>query len=101
MVPENIDAQSAATRQQHEKHTIRLIAAFVVGTTSSEQSIKIGNKKRRMQLMKSGKKPNKKQSIFIKENGINPDNWFIYKNTSEEMHLVHRYLDKRTRKIIK
>ncbi|EUJ29635.1 hypothetical protein PCORN_10832 [Listeria cornellensis FSL F6-0969] len=51
--------------------------------------------------MKSGKKPNKKQSIFIKENGINPDNWFIYKNTSEEMHLVHRYLDKRTRKIIK
>ncbi|MBC1615355.1 hypothetical protein HB904_04100 [Listeria booriae] len=51
--------------------------------------------------MKSGKKPNKNQSIFIKENGINPENWLIFKNTSEEMHLVHRYLDKRTRIIRK
>ncbi|WP_149024307.1 DUF6906 family protein [Listeria cornellensis] len=101
MVPENTSVLSVAIRHRRERRIIPLIAAFVVGTTSSEQSIKIGNKKRRTQQMKSGKKPNKKQSIFIKENGINPDNWFIYKNTSEEMHLVHRYLDKRTRKIIK
>lgn len=51
--------------------------------------------------MKAGKKPNKNQAIFIKENGINPDNWFIYKNTSEAMHLVHRYVGKRTHKILK
>lgn len=41
--------------------------------------------------MKNGKKPTKSQKIFLKEKGLNPDEWLIYKNTSTEMQLVHRY----------
>lgn len=41
--------------------------------------------------MKNGKKPTKAQRIYLKEHRLNPDNWLIYKNTSTEMRLIHRY----------
>ncbi|KEF40149.1 hypothetical protein M670_00165 [Schinkia azotoformans MEV2011] len=40
--------------------------------------------------MKSGKRPNKKQKIFISQHGLNPDNWLIVKNLDSEMHVIHR-----------
>lgn len=41
--------------------------------------------------MKNGKKPTKKEKIHINSYNLNPDNWLIFKNLSNEMHLVHRY----------
>lgn len=40
--------------------------------------------------MKNGKNPTKAQKIFLKERGLNPDDWLISKNTSTEMRLIHR-----------
>ena len=51
--------------------------------------------------MKHGCKPTKKQSIFIKEHGLNPRNWLVVKDSPAEMVLVHRYSDKQTRTIHK
>ena len=51
--------------------------------------------------MKHGCKPSKKQAIFIKAHGLNPENWFITKNTPTELHLVNRWSDKTTRIIHK
>ena len=47
----------------------------------------------------TGKKPTVKQSNFIRENGLNPDDWLIAKNTSEQMVLIHRHISK-TRKTL-
>lgn len=41
--------------------------------------------------MKHGKRPTRSQSIFIKENGLNPENWLVVKDQPEQMVLVHRY----------
>jgi membrane-bound lytic murein transglycosylase MltF len=41
-------------------------------------------------MMKKGKKPTRNQKKLIKSAGLNPDNWFIVKNPSGELHLVHR-----------
>ena len=49
--------------------------------------------------MKHGCRPTKNQSIFIKKNGLNPENWLVVKDTPELMELVHRHSD-RTRRII-
>ncbi|WP_176543300.1 DUF6906 family protein [Bacillus cereus] len=43
--------------------------------------------------MKNGKKPNKREKILIKSQGLNPDNWLIYKKVANELHLVHRFTD--------
>ena len=51
--------------------------------------------------MKHGKKPTKRQSIFIKEHGLNPENWLVTKDTPDELHLVHRWSDRTTRIIHK
>ena len=51
--------------------------------------------------MKHGKHPTKKQSIFIKENGLNPEDWLITKDTPEKMELVHRLSDRTTKTIHK
>jgi hypothetical protein len=40
--------------------------------------------------MKAGKKPTKKQSIFIESLGLNPKGWLIVKNEAHQMVLVHR-----------
>ena len=51
--------------------------------------------------MKHGKKPTKKQYIFIKSRGLIPENWLVVKDTPEQMVLVHRHSDKTTRIIQK
>jgi hypothetical protein len=40
--------------------------------------------------MKAGKKPTKKQSIFIESQGLNPKEWLIVKNEAHQIVLVHR-----------
>ncbi|HDR8084567.1 hypothetical protein [Bacillus thuringiensis] len=44
--------------------------------------------------MKNGKKPTKKEKIYIKSYNLNPDNWLIFKKVSNELHLVHRNTNK-------
>lgn len=51
--------------------------------------------------MKHGKRPTKKQAIFIKEHGLNPENWFVVKDQPERMVLVHKHFDSKTRVIHK
>lgn len=41
--------------------------------------------------MKNGKRPTKKQKIFLKENHFRPENWLVVKNTSTVLQVVHRY----------
>lgn len=41
--------------------------------------------------MKQGKNPTKREKILIKSNGLNPDNWLIYKKVAKGLHLVHRF----------
>ena len=40
--------------------------------------------------MKNGKTLTKKQKVFLKGKGLNPDNWLVCKNTSSELVLEHR-----------
>lgn len=40
--------------------------------------------------MKHGKKPNVRQSIFLRENGWNPNEWLVVKDTTEEMQIISR-----------
>ena len=51
--------------------------------------------------MKHGKRPTVKQCQFIKRNGLNPENWFVAKDTPKFMLLVHRHSDSTTRTILK
>ncbi|WP_176547064.1 DUF6906 family protein [Bacillus wiedmannii] len=44
--------------------------------------------------MKNGKNPTKKEKVHIKSYNLNPDNWLIFKKVSNELHLVHRYVNK-------
>ena len=43
--------------------------------------------------MKQGKRLSVKQKIFLKERGLNPENWLICKNTPEEMVFIHRHTE--------
>ena len=49
--------------------------------------------------MKHGCKPTKKQAIFIKDHGLNPENWRVVKDTPTEIVLVHKHFDSKTRTI--
>ncbi|WP_186785960.1 DUF6906 family protein [Paenibacillus agilis] len=49
--------------------------------------------------MKQGKRPTRKQMDEIKQNGLNPENWFVERTTTEAMVLKHRFSDKTTRTI--
>ncbi len=51
--------------------------------------------------MKHGKRPSKRQKIFIKSWGLCPENWLVTKDTPERMELVHRHNDKNKRVIYK
>ena len=51
--------------------------------------------------MKHGKKPTKKQCIFIRGKRLNPDNWFVVKDNPTEMVLVHRHFETKVRTITK
>jgi len=49
--------------------------------------------------VKNGKRPTVKQMKLMQERHLNPADWLVTKDTSEEMHLVHRYSDS-TKRII-
>ncbi len=40
--------------------------------------------------MKHGKKPTKRQKLFLKENKFNPKNWLIVKDCAECFEIVNR-----------
>ncbi|MDA2567378.1 hypothetical protein PDQ34_26005 [Bacillus cereus] len=48
--------------------------------------------------MKNGKNPTKREKIIIESQGLNPENWLIYKKVANELHLVHR--DTKDKRII-
>ena len=41
-----------------------------------------------------GKRPTKKQKIFLRSKNLNYDNWLVCKDTSQEMVIKHRFSDK-------
>lgn len=43
--------------------------------------------------MKHGKKPTVRQMKLMKEWGMNPKEWFVSKDTSTELVVVHRHTD--------
>ena len=51
--------------------------------------------------MKHGKKPTVAQSKIIASKRLNPDNWFVSKDTPTEMVLIHRHFDNNIRTISK
>lgn len=51
--------------------------------------------------MKHGKKPTVAQRKFIQSKRLNPANWFVVKDTTTEMVLVHRNFDNKSRTIRK
>lgn len=51
--------------------------------------------------MKHGKNPTLAQKKFIQSMRLNPDNWFVVKDTPTEMVLVHKHFDNKTRTIKK
>lgn len=50
--------------------------------------------------MKAGKRPTLRQKIAIKWAGLNPNNWLVFKNLPDELHIVHRQTG-RTKVILK
>ena len=51
--------------------------------------------------MKSGKNPTIKQCKLMQAWNLDPAEWFVIKDTSTELHIVHRHSDKNTRIIPK
>ncbi len=51
--------------------------------------------------MKQLKKPTREQRKFIQSKRLNPDNWMIERDTPEQMVLVHKHFDNKTRTIRK
>lgn len=51
--------------------------------------------------MKHGKKPTVAQRKMIAKSGLNTENWFVVKDTPEELVIVHRHSDKTVRTIHK
>lgn len=51
--------------------------------------------------MKAGKKPTRSQRIFIKGKRLNPENWYVERDTPEMMVLIHRHFDNKKRIIPK
>lgn len=43
--------------------------------------------------MKHGKKPSVRQAVFLQENGYNPHEWLVVKDTSTEIWIVARNAD--------
>ena len=40
--------------------------------------------------MKNGKNPTRRQKIAIKDAGLNPDDWLVFKAEATVLHIVHR-----------
>jgi len=45
--------------------------------------------------MKHGKRPTKKQKMFLKKFKLNPENWLIVKDCSQSFEIVNRVSGKR------
>lgn len=37
-----------------------------------------------------GKNPTRQQKIIMRQNKLNPDNWLVLKNPTDELHIQHR-----------
>lgn len=46
-------------------------------------------------FMKNGKKLTKREKIHVKSYSLTPENWLVFKKGNEQMHLVHRYTNKK------
>ena len=51
--------------------------------------------------MKHKVKPTRAQKELLREWGLDPGDWYVIKDTSTEMEVVHRYSDKTRRVIVK
>ena len=51
--------------------------------------------------MKHGVKPTRSQRMFIQSKRLNPENWFVTKDTPDRMELQHRHFENKTRIIQK
>lgn len=51
--------------------------------------------------MKAGKKLTRSQRIFIQSKRLNPDNWYVERDTPEKIVLIHKHFDNKTRTIYK
>lgn len=51
--------------------------------------------------IKNGKKPTREQRKLMERWGLDAHNWFVVKDTPEQMELVHRHSDKTKRTIPK
>jgi hypothetical protein len=40
--------------------------------------------------LRHGKRPTRKQKIFIKSKRLNPENWLVVKDTDKEFVIVHK-----------
>ena len=49
--------------------------------------------------MKHGKKPTREQRKLIEYYGMDAHDWFVVKDTPNQMELVHRYSD-RTKRVL-
>ena len=47
-------------------------------------------KQRRVDNLRHGKRPTRKQKIFIKGKKLNPENWLVIKDNDEEIVIVHK-----------
>ncbi|MCQ6284872.1 DUF6906 family protein [Bacillus cereus] len=41
--------------------------------------------------MENGKRPAKREKIYINSYKLHPENWLIYKKVDGRVHLVHRH----------
>lgn len=44
--------------------------------------------------MRNGKRPTKKQKIFMKSKGLNYENWLVVKDTTESFEIINRVSNK-------
>lgn len=44
--------------------------------------------------MKHGKRPTRRQKIYISSLRLNPDNWLIISEDKNQLTMVHRHTDK-------
>lgn len=48
--------------------------------------------------VKNGKRPTRRQKEAIRESGMDPDDWYVFKVEHDRLHIVHR--SGKTKKVI-
>lgn len=51
--------------------------------------------------MKSGKRPTLRQKKEMERNSIDPMQWLVVKDTTDEMLLIHRYMPNKTKRVLR